>query len=343
MSRIPLIGGDAGSPSERSGSQTSDSDTARTDGGESAESSDPFAAVGSNIERKQRLGRVFVAICGASTLVGIVALVALLGDVLYEAWGWVTLDFLTYPPSRFIENYYPDGRGAGIYPALVGSILLIALTAVFTMFLGVGAAIYLEEYATESRFKSFIEANIANLAGVPSIVYGLLGLAVFVRFVGLGESLLAGALTLTLLILPIVIVSSQEALRAVPDSQRQAAYGVGATDWEVVRDVVLPAALPGIMTGTILSLSRAIGETAPLIMVGAATSMFRAPVEDVAGVPVPDLLGPFAAMPMQIFDWARLPEGDFQHVAAAGIVVLLSILLLMNATAILIRNKYETR
>jgi len=315
----------------------------RTDGGETTGGTNPFATVGGDIERKQRIGRVFVGICFASTLVGIVALIALVGDVIYEAWGWVTLDFLTYPPSRFIENYYPGGRGAGIYPALVGSILLIALTAVFTMFIGVGAAIYLEEYATESRFKSFIEANIANLAGVPSIVYGLLGLAVFVRFAGFGESLLAGALTLTLLILPIVIVSAQEALRAVPDSQRQAAYGVGATDWEVVRDVVLPAALPGIMTGTILSLSRAIGETAPLIMVGAATSMFVAPVRDVGGVPVPDVLGPFAAMPMQIFDWARLPESDFQHVAAAGIVVLLTVLLLMNVTAILIRNKYETR
>ena len=320
-----------------------ESDGVRTDGGEMTSGTNPFATVGNDIERKQRIGRVFVGICFASTLVGIVALVALVGDVIYEAWGWVTLDFLTYPPSRFIENYYPDGRGAGIYPALVGSVLLIALTAVFTMFIGVGAAIYLEEYAAETRFKSFIEANIANLAGVPSIVYGLLGLAVFVRVAGFGESLLAGALTLTLLILPIVIVSSQEALRAVPDSQRQAAYGVGATDWEVVRDVVLPAALPGIMTGTILSLSRAIGETAPLIMVGAATSMFVAPVRDVSGVPVPDFFGPFAAMPMQIFDWARLPEGDFQHVAAAGIVVLLTVLLLMNVTAILIRNKYETR
>ena len=149
----------------------------RTDGGQQV---DPFATVGGNIERKQQIGRVFVAVCGASTLVGIVALVALLGDVIYGAWGWVTLDFLTYPPSRFIENYYPDGRGAGIYPALIGSILLIALTAVFTMVIGVGAAIYLEEYATESRFKSFVEANISNLAGVPSIVYGLLGLAVFV-------------------------------------------------------------------------------------------------------------------------------------------------------------------
>ncbi len=294
----------------------------------------PFAESTDQIERKRTIGRVFVAICFASTLVGIVALVALIADVIYESWGWVTWEFLTYPPSQSIEYYVGGERGAGIYPAIVGSIFLIALTAVFTIFLGVGAAVYLEEYAPDNRSKSFIEANIANLAGVPSIVYGLLGLAIFVRAVQLGSSLIAGALTLTLLILPIVIVSTQEALRAVPDSQRQAAYGVGATQWQVTRDVVLPRALPGIMTGTILSLSRAIGETAPILMVGAATSMFVAP---------DGLRSPFSAMPMMIFEWATLPEPGFQHVAAAGIVVLLTILLLMNAIAILIRNRYDPR
>ncbi|RQG88804.1 phosphate ABC transporter permease PstA [Natrarchaeobius halalkaliphilus] len=294
----------------------------------------PFADGTREIERKRLIGRVFVAVCLASTLVGIVALVALLADVLSESWGWVTWEFLTYPPSQVIENFLPDGRGAGIYPALVGSIFLIALTAVFTVFLGVGAAVYLEEYAADSRLSSFIEANIANLAGVPSIVYGLLGLAIFVRAAQLGSSLIAGALTLTLLILPIVIVSTQESLRAVPDSQRRAAYGVGATQWQVIRDVVLPRALPGIMTGTILSLSRAIGETAPILMVGAATSLFVAP---------DGLTSPFSAMPMMIFEWASLPEPEFQHVAAAGIVVLLTILLLMNAVAILIRNRYDPR
>ena len=294
----------------------------------------PFAGLQDDVDRKRRIGKVFVAICFASTLVGIVALVALIADVLYESWGWVTVEFLTYPPSRFIDSYLPGGRGAGIYPALVGSIFLIILTAIFTMFLGVGAAIYLEEYAPDNRLTAFIEANIANLAGVPSIVYGLLGLAIFVRAIGFGASLIAGALTLTLLILPIVIVSSQEALAAVPDTQRQAAYGMGATQWEVIRDIVLPRALPGIMTGTILSLSRAIGETAPILMVGAATSMFTAPYS---------LTGPFSAMPMQIFDWARLPQAEFQHVAAAGIVVLLTVLLLMNAIAIYIRNRYDPR
>ena len=305
-------------------------DVDRLEGGSSPR--DPFTGVADDLGRKRLVGRVFVAICFASTLVGVVALVVLLADVVYESWGWVTWEFLTYPPSRFIENYLPGGRGAGILPALVGSIFLIALTAIFTIFLGVGAAIYLEEYAPDTRLTRFIEANIANLAGVPSIVYGLLGLAIFVRAMALGSSLLAGALTLTLLILPIVIISTQEALRAVPESQRHAAYGVGATRWEVIRDVVLPTAVPGIMTGTILSLSRAIGETAPILMVGAATSMFTAPYS---------LTGPFSAMPMQIFDWARLPQAEFQHVAAAGIVVLLAILLGMNATAIYIRYRFE--
>ena len=304
---------------------------------------EPFATTKS-LRRKRLFGRLFVGVCLVSAFVGVVALALLLLDVLYEAWGWLDLTFLTHPPSQLIEDYYPGARGAGIFPALIGSILLIALTAIFTIFLGVGAAVYLEEYAPDNRWTDLIEANIANLAAVPSIVYGLLGLALFVRAIQLGSSLIAGALTLTLLILPIVIVASQEAIRAVPDSRRQAAYGVGATQWEVIRDVVLPAALPGIMTGTILSLSRAIGETAPILMIGAATTMFRPPIRDgPGGLPLPDLTGPFSAMPMQIFDWATLPQAEFQHVAAAGIVVLLSVLLTMNAIAIYIRYRYETR
>ncbi|ELY58164.1 phosphate ABC transporter permease [Natronococcus amylolyticus DSM 10524] len=300
----------------------------------STETENPFTEGTDDIERKRTIGRVFVGVCFGSAMVGVAALVILLADVIIEAWGWLTWDFLLYPPTQSPDNFLGGIRGAGIYPAIVGSIFLIALTAVFTLFLGVGAAIYLEEYAPENRLTSFIEANIANLAGVPSIVYGLLGLAVFVRGAQLGAVLLAGALTLTLLILPIVIVSTQEALRAVPDSQRNAAYGVGATQWQVTRDVVLPRALPGIMTGTILSLSRAIGETAPLIMVGAATTMLTAP---------DGLMSPFSAMPMQIFDWAARPQTEFHHAAAAGIVVLLTILLLMNLCAILIRNKYDPR
>lgn len=302
-----------------------------------------FSTPGS-LKRKRQIGRAFVAVCLAASLVGVVALVLLLLDVLVEAWGWLDVTFLTYPPSQLVSDYLPGGRGAGIYPALIGSILLIVLTALLTIFLGVGAAIYLEEYAPQGRWTDLIEANIANLAAVPSIVYGLLGLALFVRAIQFGSSLIAGALTLTLLILPIVIVSSQEAIRAVPDSRRQAAYGVGATQWEVVRDVVLPAALPGIMTGTILSLSRAIGETAPILVIGAATTMFAPPITDGPfGVPLPDLFGAFSAMPMQIFDWATLPQDEFQHIAAAGIVVLLAVLLSMNALAIYIRHQYETK
>ncbi len=286
-----------------------------------------------NLARKRIYGRIFVWLCIGSTLFGVVMLALLIADVIIESWGWLSWSFLTYPPSPNVFHY-TDGRGAGIYPALIGSIMLIALTAVFTVFLGVGAAIYLEEYAPETRFTRFIEANISNLAGVPSIVYGLLGLALFVRASGLGSSLLAGALTLTLLILPIVIVSAQEAIRAVPDSQRRAAYGIGATQWEVTRDIVLPSAMPGIMTGTILALARAIGETAPLIMIAAATSIFRPPES---------LFDPFSAMPILIFDWAKQPASEFQNIAAAGIVVLLSVMLLMNAVAIYIRNKYETQ
>ncbi|AFZ71607.1 phosphate ABC transporter permease PstA [Natronobacterium gregoryi] len=296
----------------------------------------------SAVRRKRQLGRVFLGLCFAATMVGIVALAALLLDVVNQAWGWLTWEFLTYPPSQIVEHYDPSNYGdlptgpGGMYPMIVGSIYLIVLTAVFTLFLGVGAAIYLEEYAPDNLLTRFIEANISNLAGVPSIVYGLLGLAVFVRAFQTGQSLIAGALTLTLLILPIVIVQSQESLRAVPDSMRQASYGTGATKWQTIRNVILPEAIPGIMTGIILSLSRAIGETAPILMVGAATTLFSPP-------DLTDPTGPFGAMPMQIFEWAKLPEDEFQHVAAAGIVVLLTALLLMNAVAIYIRNRYDPR
>ncbi len=308
----------------------------------STDTDSEFDFDGSAIRRKRRLGKVFLGACIAATLVGIVALVALVVDVVWEAWGWINFEFLTHPPSQFVENYRPENYGdldtgpGGIYPAIIGSIYLITLTAIFTLFLGVGAAIYLEEYAPDNRMTAFIEANIANLAGVPSIVYGLLGLAMFVRALQMGASLIAGALTLTLLILPIVIVSAQESLRAVPDSMRQASYGTGATKWQTIRNVVLPEAVPGIMTGIILSLSRAIGETAPILMVGAATTMFAPPR-------LTEPTDAFSAMPMEIFNWAMQPQSEFQNIAAAGIVVLLTILLLMNATAVYIRNKYDRR
>ncbi|RZN63351.1 MAG: phosphate ABC transporter permease PstA [Methanonatronarchaeia archaeon] len=271
-------------------------------------------------------GQVFAAVCLLATLVGVVALFILLADVLRSGWGWLSIDFITGLPSILPEE-------AGIYPALIGSIYLIILTAVFTLPIGVGTAIYLEEYAKDGKLKKIIETNISNLAGVPSIVYGLLGLALFVRILQMGSSLIAGALTLTLLILPIVIVSSQEALKSVPNSLRRASYGLGATKWETIRNVVLPKALPGIMTGTILSLSRAVGETAPLIMIGAATSMFTTP---------DGLFSQFSALPLQIYGWIQEPQAAFQNeIAAAGIILLLAILLTMNSIAVYIRNRYE--
>jgi len=271
-------------------------------------------------------GRIFATICLLATMVGILALIVLLADVLKSGWTWLSIDFITGLPSILPEE-------AGIYPALIGSIYLMVLTAFFTLPIGVGTAIYLEEYAKDGKLKRIIETNISNLAGVPSIVYGLLGLALFVRALQMGSSLIAGALTLTLLILPIVIVSSQEALKSVPNSLRRASYGLGATKWETIRNVVLPKALPGIMTGTILSLSRAVGETAPLIMIGAATSMFTTP---------DGLFSQFSALPLQIYGWIQEPVEAFQNeIAAAGIILLLALLLTMNSIAVFIRNRYE--
>lgn len=271
-------------------------------------------------------GRAFLLLLIIATCVGVASLFVLIYSVIEDAIGWFDLAFITSSPSRFPEE-------AGIYPALIGSIYLMLMVALFSFPLGVGTAIYLEEYAREGRIKNIIEINISNLAAVPSIVYGLLGLALFVRALSMGRSLIAGALTLTLLILPIVIVSSQEAIKAVPDALRDGSHAIGATKWQTVRNIVFPEALPGIMTGTILSLSRAIGETAPLIMIGAATSMYTAP---------DGIFSIFSAMPLQIYAWVGQPQPAFQEgVAAAGIFLLLIVLLTMNSVAILIRNRFQ--
>jgi len=256
---------------------------------------------------------------------GIVILAVLLFHVTREGIRWLDLQFLTEFPSRFPEQ-------AGIKSALWGTVWLITLTAGISIPVGVAAAIYLEEFSPKNRLSQFIEVNIGNLAGVPSIVYGILGLVLFVRFLALGRSVLAGSLTMTLLILPVIIIAAREALRAVPDSIRHAAFALGATRWQAVRAQVLPVALPGILTGVILALSRAIGETAPLVMIGALTY--------VAFVPE----GPmdaFTALPIQIFNWASRPQANFHQLAAAGIIVLLVTLLLMNATAVWIRQRAE--
>ena len=283
---------------------------------------------GPGVLRRRQFGRVFHVACFVATVVGVVFLLVLLIDVMLDGVSWLTPTFFTEFPSRLPER-------AGIKSALYGTVWLMGLVALITFPLGVAAAIWLEEYAGKNWVQTIIQTNIANLAGVPSIVYGILGLAVFVRWMGPvtgGRSVISGALTLSLLVLPILIISAQEAIRAVPNSIREASYGLGATKWQTVRHHVLPNAFPGILTGTILALSRAIGETAPLIMIGALTFVAF----------VPD--GPrdsFTALSIQIFNWASRPQEGFRHLAAAAILVLLVLLLTMNGLAIWLRNKYQ--
>lgn len=269
--------------------------------------------------------KLFAIVAGAAVVFGLLALAVFLFNVMYDGVPRINWQFLTSFPSR-------RAAAAGILGALVGSVYLVFLTAAIAVPIGVGAAIYLEEYAANNRLTRFIELNIANLAGVPSIIYGLLGLELFVRTMELGRSLLAGAMTMALLVLPIVIMASREALRAVPPSIRHASYALGATKWETVWNHVLPLGLPGILTGIILALSRAIGEAAPLITLGALTYVAFLPNS---------VNSPFSALPIQIFNWVSRPQAAFQENAAAGIVVLLVILLCLNGVAIWLRNKYQ--
>ena len=257
--------------------------------------------------------------------VGFVMLGTLLVDVFRDGLPYLDKALLTNPPST-------DPEIAGARPAIIATLYLGALLLLFTIPIGVFTAIYLEEYADKTRwYNRLLEVNIQNLAAVPSIVYGILGLAFLVRGLGLGRVLLAGAMILTLLVLPTVIIAAREAIRAVPDSIRQGGYALGATQWQVVSRQVLPAAIPGIATGSILALSRAIGETAPLIMIGAVTYIAFDPT----------ILGPFTALPIQIYQFVRLPQDEFKLLAAASIIVLLGILLTLNAFAIWIRNRYR--
>lgn len=279
------------------------------------------------IKRRHGIGNAAYVLFLAATLVGLVFLVILLVDIWSDGAARLSADFLRNPPSRLTSR-------AGVWPALVGSIWVMLLTALVSFPLGVGTAIWLEEYAPNNRLTGIVEANIANLAGVPSIVYGILGLAVFVRALAMGRSVLAGALTLALLILPVVIIASQEAIKAVPSTMRLGSYALGATRWETIRYHVLPHAMPGILTGTILALSRAVGEAAPLLLVGAVGFVQFAPrgLEDA-----------FTVIPIQIFNWTSRPQAEFQELAAAGSIVLLVLLLAMNAVAILLRNRYAKR
>ena len=277
--------------------------------------------------QRETKGRIFYALCLAAVLISLGMLAVLLSKLGLDGYSRVNWDFLTSYPSRNPEE-------AGILPALVGSVYVVGIAGVTSFVLGVAAAVYLEEYAQRSRFAQILRINIANLAGVPSVVYGLLGLEIFVWVMELGRSVLAGGFTLALLVLPIVIVASSEAIRAVPSSLREGGFGLGATRWQVVRNLVLPQAFPGILTGVILAVSRAIGETAPLIFIGGLTYVPFVPDSPLSG---------FTVMPIQIFNWISRPQPGFHEAAAAGIIVLLVVLLAMNALAVLLRNRFQNR
>jgi phosphate transport system permease protein len=274
--------------------------------------------------RRKIANALFGLLAFLAIFASLVTLVALLFDVVVRGGSSVDLQFFTSSPSRIPAK-------AGILPALVGTLWVTTLVAVMTFPIGVAAAIYLEEYAGRGRWSRLLRINISNLAGVPSIVYGIFGLALFVRLLGLGRTVFAAALTLSLLILPVVIISSMEAIRAVPPSQREAAYALGATRWQMVRRALLPAAAPGILTGIVLAVGRAVGETAPLILIGAVTF--------VTFVPVNPFEDKYTVLPIQIFNWAGRPQASFQEISAAAILVLLVLMFLLNLVAIILRAR----
>jgi phosphate transport system permease protein len=326
------------------------------------------------VKIRNAVGQTFGWVCGGSTWFGLVVLIVLLIGVSYKAWGWLDWQFLTS-----FDSYRP--KRAGLLAGLWGSLWLIVLTTMISVPVGVGAAVYLEEYSRGTWLTRLIRLNIANLAGIPSIVYGILGLTVFVRMFGLfdngqhnlierlaagiirpvadllhiplplGNTVLAGALTLSLLVLPVIIISTQEALRAIPSSLRHGSYALGATKWQTIRHQVLPAAVPGILTGVILALSRAIGETAPLVIIGVPTYLAATPgniasLQDLVENPTGLVEAPFTsftALPMIVFNWVRQAKPEFQNLASAGIVVLMGLLLLMNSIAIFVRQRFQKR
>ena len=263
----------------------------------------------------------------AAIAIALAMLAVLLIYIVVQGYSRVDWQFLSSFPSRFPER-------AGIQAAVIGSIYVIAIAGIASFVLGVGAAIYLEEYASRQKFTKIIQVNIANLAGVPSIVYGILGLEIFVRTLALGKSVLAGGFTLALLVLPVIIIASQEAIRAVPPSIREGGYALGASRWQTVWHLVLPQAFPGILTGVILAVSRAMGETAPLIVMGALTFVPFAPDGPMSR---------FTVLPIQIFNWTSRPQAGFHEAAAAGIMVLLVLLFIMNAAAVFLRYKFRDR
>jgi len=273
--------------------------------------------------RRKLTGTVFYGACLAAIGILLLTLTLLLIDVFSRGLPWLDFDFLTGVPSRRPER-------AGVLPALVGSFQVGLIVGLLSFPIGVAAAMYLTEYARDSWVNRLLQTNISNLAGVPSIIYGILGLALFVRLLSLGPTSLAAGLTMTLLILPVVIIASIEALRAVPDGQREGAYALGATRWQMVSRSVFPAAAPGIMTGLILAMARAIGEAAPLLLIGA--SVF------VTFLPNP-IEGSYTVLPIQVLQWAQRPQADFQGISAAAIIVILALMLVLNALALFVRAR----
>lgn len=286
-------------------------------------------AVQKKIKRRVILDKVAKKVFSLSIIFALVVLGILIYRIGVQSWGWLNLKFLTGNLSVAPER-------AGIHGVIIGSVLLMLVVTPITLIIGVSTAIYLEEFATDSFLQKLIKINISNLAGVPSVIFGLLGLTVFSRLMGLGSSVLAGGLTMALLVLPIVVVSSQEAIRAVPGFLRDASYAIGATKWVTIKNVVIPASLPGILTGSILALSRAIGETAPLVVLGIPALLMKTPN---------NLLDDFTALPIQIYYWTldSVLTAEYANLAAATIVVLLILLFVMNSIAIIIRNKFQRR
>jgi phosphate transport system permease protein len=281
------------------------------------------------IDRRIKLSRISRYVFSLSLVFAILVLVILLYRIGVDSIGWLNFDFITGKLSIFPER-------AGIFSVILGSVYLTLIVIPVTLILGVSTAVYLEEYASNGRIKRIINTNISNLASVPSVIFGLLGLTVFSRMMNLGSSILAGGLTLSLLVLPIIVVSSQEAIRAVPGFLKEASLAMGATKWTTIRKVVLPVALPGILTGSILSISRAIGETAPLVVLGIPTLILTTPNS---------IFDDFTALPIQIYYWTldTVLTPEYANLAAATIVVLLGVLFLMNSVAIIIRNKFQKK
>ncbi|MDF2440036.1 MAG: phosphate transport system permease protein [Abditibacteriota bacterium] len=292
-----------------------------------ASSSQTLTKSSARLKRRKALSSMFALMCASVTFLALLMLVWLLWSIWRDGSKALNWNFVTAMPS-----YRPER--AGVLPALVGSLWLLGITLVFAVPVGVGAAVFLQEYSSSNAFTRFVQVNIANLAAVPSVVYGILCLALLVRMLKLGSSLLAGGLTLGLLVLPVIIISAQEALRAVPSSLRDGSYALGATRWQTISRNVLPVATPGILTGVILSLSRAIGEAAPLLIIGGLAYVAFLPE------------GPgdqFTALPIQIFNWASQPKAAFKELSASAIIILLGLLLSMNAMAILLRYKFNKK